>query len=62
VSEAGPNQRTPDLAGIVQEITGRPGWVSGNSLVFVITGTGTRTASAYDVNPALAAQLVVNYQ
>jgi hypothetical protein len=62
VSEAGPNQRTPDLASIVQEITGRPGWVSGNSLVFVITGTGTRTASAYDVNPARAAQLVVNYQ
>ena len=60
--EAGIDQRTPDLASIVQEITSRPLWVAGNSLVFVITGTGTRTASAYDDNPALAAQLVVNYQ
>jgi hypothetical protein len=60
--EAGPNQRTPSLASIVQEITSRPGWSSGNSMVFVITGTGTRIASAYDHNPALAPQLVVNYQ
>ncbi|HZN38536.1 MAG TPA: hypothetical protein VFD82_07010 [Planctomycetota bacterium] len=60
--EAGPNQRTPGLASIVQEITSRPGWNSGNAMVFVITGTGTRIASAYDNNPALASQLIVNYQ
>ncbi|HZN38532.1 MAG TPA: hypothetical protein VFD82_06990 [Planctomycetota bacterium] len=62
VGEAGPNQRTPNLASIVQQVVNRPGWSSGNAIVFVITGTGTRTASAYDDNPALAARLIVNYQ
>ncbi|HEX6812622.1 MAG TPA: hypothetical protein VF384_13430 [Planctomycetota bacterium] len=61
-NEAGPNQRTPNLASIVQEITNRSGWVSGNAMVFVITGTGCRNASAYDQSPAVAAQLIVNYQ
>jgi len=46
----------------VQQVVNRPGWSSGNAIVFVITGTGTRTASAYDDNPALAARLIVNYQ
>jgi hypothetical protein len=54
VNEAGPNQRTPDLASIVQEIVNRPGWSYGNAMVFVITGTGCRTASAYDHSPAVA--------
>jgi CRISPR/Cas system-associated endoribonuclease Cas2 len=62
VNEAGPNQRTPDLASIVQEIVSRPGWASGNAMVFVITGTGTRTAVAFDDSAALAPRLIVNYQ
>ncbi|HZN38533.1 MAG TPA: hypothetical protein VFD82_06995 [Planctomycetota bacterium] len=62
VHEAGPNQLTPNLASIVQEITSRPGWSPGNAMVFVITGSGTRIASAYDDSPAVAAQLIVNYQ
>ncbi|HZN37888.1 MAG TPA: hypothetical protein VFD82_03740 [Planctomycetota bacterium] len=62
VNEAGPNQRTPNLASIVQQVVSRPGWASGNALVFVITGTGVRTAAAFDVGPTLAARLTVNYQ
>jgi hypothetical protein len=62
VNEAGANQRTPTLATIVQEIVSRPGWASGNAMAFVITGTGTRTASAFDDGAALAAKLIVNYQ
>jgi hypothetical protein len=62
VNEAGPNQRTPNLASIVQEITSRPGWSSGNAMVFVITGTGLRTASAFDDGASVAARLIVNYQ
>ncbi|HEX6813105.1 MAG TPA: hypothetical protein VF384_15895, partial [Planctomycetota bacterium] len=61
-NEAGPNQRTPNLASAVQEITSRPGWFSGNAIVFVITGTGTRIASAFDDGAAVAAQLIVTYQ
>ena len=61
-NEAGPNQRTPNLASIVQEITNRSGWVSGNAMVFVITGTGCRTASSYDLSPTVAPRLVITYQ
>ena len=35
LGEAGDNQKTPDLAAIVQEIVNRPGWQSGNSLYFM---------------------------
>jgi hypothetical protein len=46
--QAGPDQRTPDLSPVIQEIVNRLGWSSGNSLVIIITGTGKRTAEAYD--------------
>jgi len=42
------DQRTPDIASIVQEIVNRPGWEIGNSLVIIITGTGQRTAEAFE--------------
>ncbi|MFN8454763.1 MAG: hypothetical protein U0401_08865 [Anaerolineae bacterium] len=48
VGAAGPDQRTPNLAAVIQEIVNRPAWASGNSLVLIITGTGHRTAEAYD--------------
>src|SRR5439155_879607 len=44
VGEVGPNQQTPDLSAVIQEIVNRPGWASGNALVLIITGTGHRTA------------------
>ena len=46
----GPDQRTPDITSIVREIVGRPGWASGNALTVIVTGTGTgkRTAEAFD--------------
>jgi hypothetical protein len=61
VSEVGPNQRTPDLSPLVREITGRANWQSGNALALVITGTGHRTARAYEVKPAGAALLHIEY-
>ncbi len=45
VGEAGLGQRTPDLSAVIQEIVSRPGWVAGNALALIITGTGRRTAS-----------------
>jgi hypothetical protein len=42
------DQRTPNLAAVVQEIVNRPGWASGNAMAVVLTGTGRRTAEAWD--------------
>ncbi|MFC1775846.1 PKD domain-containing protein [Pseudomonadota bacterium] len=39
---------SPSLTGIVQELVDRPGWVANNSMVYVIAGTGTRTADSYE--------------
>jgi chitodextrinase len=52
VGAAGAAQRSDDLKALVQEIVSQPGWVSGNALAFVITGTGTRTAESSRVGPA----------
>jgi hypothetical protein len=54
VGEAGPDQQTPDIAPVIQEIVNQPGWASGNSLVVIITGSGERTAESYDGVPAAA--------
>jgi hypothetical protein len=48
VNVAGADQRTPNLAAVVQEIVSRPGWRSGNALVVIITGSGTRVAKSFD--------------
>jgi hypothetical protein len=61
VGEAGPDQRTPELKALVQEIVDRPGWTGGNAMAFVISGSGHRTAEAYDGVPARAAVLEVDY-
>jgi K319-like protein len=45
---ASPDQRTPDLSSVIQEIMSRPGWSSGNALVIIVTGSGLRTASSFD--------------
>jgi hypothetical protein len=62
VGEAGPAQRTPSLSAIVQTIVNRPGWVSGNAMVFIITGSGRRTAEAFEGGAAKAARLHVEYE
>ena len=46
IGQRGPNQQTPDLTSIVQEIVNIGTWSSGNPMVFIITGTGHRTAEA----------------
>jgi hypothetical protein len=61
VGEVGVNQRTPNLAAVIQEIVNRPAWASGNSLVLIITGSGQRTAESYDGDLAGAPLLHVEY-
>jgi hypothetical protein len=46
----GPAQQTPNLAAVIQQIVSRPGWSSGNAVVLVITGTGTRLADSYNTD------------
>jgi hypothetical protein len=57
-----PDQRSPDVASIVQEIVDRPGWSAGNALAFLVTGTGNRLAGAWDADPTAAALLHVEYR
>jgi len=57
--DAGTAEQTVDIAPVIQEVVNRPGWVSGNAILIVITGSGTRTAWAYDGQPAAAATLHV---
>jgi len=60
VGETGVKQQTPPLTAIVQEIVNRTGW-SGGAMVFLITGTGERTAESYDGSSSQAPLLHVEY-
>jgi len=70
VGAAGPDQRTPDLSSIIQEIVNRPGYTINSAITIIITGenTGQRRAVSYEgtkENPDkfadAAALLTVNY-
>lgn len=61
IGTAGVNQRTPNLAAVLQEVVNRPGWASGNALVIIADGTGHRTAEAFEGLAAAAPLLVVEY-
>jgi len=54
-------QQTPNLAPIIQEIIDQSGWVSGNSIVIIFSGSGSRVAQAYETNPAKAPLLRIEY-
>jgi hypothetical protein len=53
--------QSPDLSAIVQEVVDRNGWKDNNSMVFIITGTGSRTAESWDGESASAALLHIEY-
>lgn len=61
VSSAADDPKTPDLSTIVQEIVDRASWTSGNSMVYIIEGTGHRTAEAFDKSGGTPALLHVEY-
>ncbi len=58
----GADQRTPDLAVIIQEILDGGGWKAGNAMTFIISGTGKRVAESFDGEPAAAPLLHVEYE
>ncbi|NNL08642.1 MAG: Ig-like domain-containing protein, partial [Croceitalea sp.] len=59
--QAGPDQRTPNLSNIIQEITLRPGWNQGQAMAFVISGTGTRHAESHNGSATQAPLLSITY-
>ena len=62
IGSAGPDQKTPDLAAIVQEIISQPGW-DGSSLAFLIEPNpgGERTAESYNGDANAAPLLHIEY-
>jgi hypothetical protein len=58
VGDALAAQRSPNLAAVVQEIVNRPGWVSGNALVLLVTGSGTRVARSFNAVSGTTAPLL----
>ena len=56
---AGPAQLTPDLSAVIQEVIDQDGWVAGNALSVIITGTGKRVAESVD--GGIAPVLYVEY-
>ena len=60
--EAGANQRTPDLAAVIQEVVNRSGWASGNAIAIIVSGTGHRTAYSYEGSPTATPLLHVEYR
>jgi cytochrome c peroxidase len=61
LGESGPDQRTPDIAAVIQEIVDRGGWASGNALAIILTGSGRRTAESFDGDKGRAPLLHVEY-
>jgi len=62
VGAAGPDQMTPDLSAVIQEIVNRPGWSSGNALAIIVTGNGMRVAESFDGDANGAPLLHVRFQ
>ena len=56
--DAGAAQQTPNLAKLVSEVLARPGWKAGNSVVFLFSGKGKRTADSFQ-NPSAAPRLTI---
>lgn len=52
-------QRSPNIAQLVQEIVDQADWQSGNSMAFLVEGSGQRTAVASKGNTKSSAKLVV---
>lgn len=53
--------RTPSLNPVINEIVHRSGWTSGNAMAFIVTGTGHRTADAFDGGATVSPKLVISY-
>lgn len=62
IAAATVNERTPNINAIIQELVNRSGWVSGNAMVMIVTGSGERVAEAYNGVPSAAPLLHIEYE
>jgi hypothetical protein len=60
--ENGPNQQSPNLKDIIQEIIDLNGWQSGNAISLIISGEGKRVATSWDGDQAKAPQLFITFR
>jgi len=61
VGERAAGQRTADISTLVQGLVNRAGWASGQAMAFQFTGSGRRTAFAFEGGAASAPLLHVEY-
>ena len=61
IDAAGQAEATPDLKEIVQEIVNLNNWQFSNSMAFVLSGSGKRTAHGFNKSPYKTAILNVSY-
>ncbi len=59
VGTAGTAQATPDLTALLKEVLARKDWKPGNSISFLVTGTGTRIAKSYKGASSGSSRLVL---
>ena len=61
IGEAGVDQRTPDVAALLQEVIDLSGWSNSNPVALIITGSGVRSAEWFNGDAAAAPLLHVEY-
>ncbi len=67
VRSAGPDERTPDISSVIQEIIDQDGWAPGNAMVVLLRDNpanpsqGTRESEAFDGEASLAPVLHIEY-
>ncbi len=61
VGAAGPDQKSPNLSSIVQEIVDRDGYTPHSSIAFIVEGTGKRVAVSFKGNVGDPPLLCVDY-
>ena len=59
--KSGKAQRTPDLSALVQAVVDRDGWAYGNAIALFFTGSGNRTAYAWEKSRDKAAVLYLTF-
>ena len=60
-NDSGPEQQTPDLTTVLQEVINRPGFTDTSAIAFIIEGVGRRRAYSYDAGDTLAPRLYVEF-
>jgi Secretion system C-terminal sorting domain len=58
---SGPDQQTPNIAAVIQEIVSRPGYTSFSPIAIIMEGIGKRTAISFDAHPINAAEICISY-